>query len=102
MIAAGKAKTDHKTVTPGLCALRIGLVAQQEEADMSVHQVVSTAQAQTPDRSRETIRERWRMTLLSARERDECAENAMLVACANKASFVRLKPRMLRSNAWCE
>lgn len=69
---------------------------------MSVHQVVSTAQAQTPDRSRETIRERWRMTLLSARERDECAENAMLAACAKKAAFVRQKPRMLRSNAGCE
>ena len=69
---------------------------------MSVHQVVPTAQAQTPDRWREAIRERWRMTLLSAWERDENAEGAVLVACARKVAFVRQKPRRLRNNAGCE
>lgn len=69
---------------------------------MCVHQAVPAVQSETPERWREAIRERWRMTLLSAWEQDGSAENGVVAACARKAVFVRQKPRMLRGNTRCK
>ena len=69
---------------------------------MSAHQVVPTVQSETPNRWREAIRERWRMTLLSAWTRDGGTEDAVVAACSRKVVFARQKNRRLRSNMGCD
>ncbi|MFH7810748.1 MULTISPECIES: hypothetical protein [Acetobacter] len=66
---------------------------------MHLHQVVQTTQVKTSDRWREAVRERWRITLLSAWERDALVEGSTVRACSPQVVFLRQKPRMLRNNA---
>lgn len=69
---------------------------------MCVHQAVPTTQAGTTDRWREAVRERWRITLLSAWERDRVAVDGAVTACSRKVAFLRQKVRLTRANAGCK
>ncbi|MDE7548591.1 hypothetical protein PY793_11430 [Acetobacter fabarum] len=69
---------------------------------MHIHQVVQTTQAKTSDRWREAVRERWRITLLSAWERDALVEEGGVRTCTPQVAFLRQKPRMLRNTATCK
>lgn len=94
--------TFHKTVMPQLFFLRVVSGYSRGEANMHIHQVVQATQAKTSDRWREAVRERWRVTLLSAWERDALVEDGTARACSPQVVFLRQKPRMLRNSAACK
>lgn len=62
---------------------------------MYVHQVAQTTQADASSRWREAVRERWRVTLLSAWERDS-AQNVDATEEKPQA-FVFLRPKVCLS-----
>ncbi len=66
---------------------------------MHVQHTVPTAQAETSDRWREAVRERWRTTLLSAWARDTAVADGAVTACSTRIAFLRQKPRMARIDA---
>lgn len=69
---------------------------------MYVHQAAQTTQAETSDRWREAVRERWRVTLLSAWERDAGAANGMVASHGQKVIFLRPKTRLNRNQPSCK
>lgn len=69
---------------------------------MNVHQRVQAAPVETSERWREAIRERWRVTLLSAWERDRPTTEGHDAACSKKIAFMRQKARLSRGNTGCK
>ncbi|WP_338333539.1 hypothetical protein [Acetobacter sp. LMG 32666] len=66
------------------------------------HQAVQTAQAETANRWREAVRERWRITLLSAWERETLMADGKAPLHIQKTVFLKQKARMTRCNAGCK
>ena len=66
------------------------------------HQAVQTAQAETSNRWREAVRQRWRITLPSAWEREALIVEGAVTSRPPKVAFLKQKARMTRNNVSCK